>query len=180
MKDTESGGILPTNFTGDDLEKYYVACLEFLRRRVSYCFKKGNAGTWSTGTWSNRIQRSTIMKMGTEDDKQQLGDATNRNVPKGGTTRTRRKRRQCDRPRYLERQRKRQQTENNDGRQHLGGDAFMDAFADIGEMTEGMRRRDEEIQELVEMEERARRIEDGQRQLRETGLFVARQARVIN
>lgn len=179
MKDTENGGILPPNFTGDNLEKYYVACLEFLRRRVSYCFKKGNAGTWSTGTWSNRIQRSTILKMGTEDDKRQLGDATNRNVPKKPASGTRRKRWQCDRPRYLERQRKRQQTDNNDGQQHVDGDGFMDAFADIGEMTEGMRRRDEEIQERVEVEDRAQRIEDGQRILRETGFFVT-QARVIN
>jgi len=208
MKDMEEDGggmILPTNFTGDDLEKYYAACLEFLRGRVSYCFKKGNAGTWSTGTWSNRIQRSTVMKMGTDEDKRQLGDATKRNVPKTGGTR--RKRWQHDRPRYLERQQKRQQIDNHgdharggyvvgghhhderrrhrlqsnqDGNGNDHGGSFLDAFADVGEMTEAMQQRDMEIQEQVALEDQAGRIEHAQQQLRETGFFATPQARVMN
>jgi len=149
MKNTVNADILSTDFTGDDLEKYYSSCLEFLRGRVSYCFKNGNSGTWSTGTWSNRIQRSTILKMGTDEDKIQLGNATNRNVPKPGGSK--RKRWQHDRPRYLDRQRKR------DGRRQQNldrnGDCFLDALADVGGVMEAVHRRDMEMQELLHNDE---------------------------
>lgn len=120
--------------------------------------------------------------MGTEDDKRQLGNATSRNVPKKPAGGTRRKRWQHDRPRYLERQRKRQQTHNDQqerSARNPANDGFLDAFAEIGEMTEAMRKRDREIQEQVEVEDHARQIEYGQQQLRETGLFFT-QARVMN
>ena len=59
----------------------YKMAKQHLKTRVSYIFdnNKWQPDNWLIGTWSLRVQRSSIMKNGTEDDINKLGDETKYN-----------------------------------------------------------------------------------------------------
>ena len=59
----------------------YKMAKQHLQTRVSYIFDndKWQPDNWLIGTWSLRVQRSSIMKNGTEDDINKLGDGTKYN-----------------------------------------------------------------------------------------------------
>lgn len=104
------GTILPADtskMTVDEVDEYYKECVALLKEQVSYCFaKKGTKPLgWTLSTWSNRIQRSSIEKLGTARDKSFLSEATTRNRPRGAKRQRRRK--MVARPRYPNRQTKR-------------------------------------------------------------------------
>jgi hypothetical protein len=58
---------------------------EHLKSRVSYVFanKRSNPDRWEIWTWSQKVQRSSILKNGTDEDKANLPEETlHRNKPR--------------------------------------------------------------------------------------------------
>ena len=164
--------------TDDDFERVYVECIEFLKGRVSYLWKeRSNPKEYTIGTWSNKVSYSSIKKFGTDADKSYLTEPSNRNNNKQKTSR---KRSRSANTKYPTRQAKsirrarEQQAEVTDGNNGGGnndedGESFATAFAHVGELTEAMEQRLEEIrQEVVVADEQARRDQET-RQIREEG-----------
>jgi len=63
----------------------FVTAKVYLKTRVSYVFmnRRANPDGWEISTWSRMVQRSSIMKHGTDDDKANLpGSTSNRNQPR--------------------------------------------------------------------------------------------------
>ena len=103
----ERGVEFPDEFVEDEFENLYRECIELLRQKVSYCFAgKRDPLTWTIATWSNRARRSSIEKLGTEEDRANLPEVGERN--RGGNRSTRRKRVKPN-ALYVRRQRMRQQ-----------------------------------------------------------------------
>ena len=130
-------GVLSDRLSGnnllseEDLEGHYDACITFLKSRVSYCFAKGDPTSWRLSTWSNRVQRSTVEKKGTEADVRNLEEPTYRNRKLGEG---RRRNRQLNpEARYGERQERRQTQRHQQPvqRDNQPVDDFATAFAHI-------------------------------------------------
>jgi len=72
-----------------ELTAYYHSCIAYLKTRVAYCFQphhNDRALKYSVSTWSTRLARSSILKNGTEADKNQLGEPTMRNKPRANAS----------------------------------------------------------------------------------------------
>ena len=125
--ETGNSNIPDKNCSNSDFEIYYNKCIQYLKSRVSYCFEKKGHRTWSTGTWSVRIQRSSIVKNGTEDDKAQLGTESKRNRAKCSGKRNKKLN---DNVLYPRRQRRRANKAGvrEEDEDNVGLDNFMTAF----------------------------------------------------
>jgi hypothetical protein len=71
------------------INKYCNNCVEYLKERVSFCFEKGDPTSWTTVTWSKKVQRSYIEMHGKQLDQEHLTEATRRNKEKGFKRRNR-------------------------------------------------------------------------------------------
>ena len=175
------------NMTVQEIGVYYDKCVEFLRERVSYCFarEKGGALAWSTATWANKIQRSSVLKYGTDADKSFLKVATKRNNPHRGATR-KRKRALLEFPKYPERQKRRQEQGRrevqlpNDERTQARPprvapadetDEFARAFSGI-EVDEATRAPSKEVLDEVREELRVARTAERNMAVRNATLFI--------
>jgi len=161
------------DITEELLQKTYDDCISFLQSRVSYLFVKGrsNPTQYSLGTWSNKTSFSAISKDGTEEDKAAMSEANRRNLQRQPKTR---KRNLSTRPKYPNRQGRNRRLRGSDehGRTTTTtttGTSFATAFEDVGEMTEAMRRREEEIRLEVEADDRDARRTEEVRRIREEG-----------
>ena len=80
MEEVETDIPKNTNeITDEMIDKYCTDCVEYLIERVSFCFEKGDPMSWTTATWSKKVQHSNIGKHGKELDKQHLKEAMSRN-----------------------------------------------------------------------------------------------------
>jgi hypothetical protein len=159
----------PSEITDEMIDKYCNDCVDYLKERVSFCFEKGDPASWTTATWSKKVQRSYIEKHGKQSDIEHLKEATRRNKEK---VFKRRKRVREDQPMYPQRQMRRMArantntaaatggggrqagrarqadanvTRRGDRNEHAGeSDAFMREFGDC-EITDTMRARGDEI-----------------------------------
>ena len=81
------------NPTVNKMNEIYDDFVLYLKSTCEYCFtkKKGNPMSWSISTWSMRTRRSSILKDGTESDKEyaSTSDVTGRNRPRGCISRKR-------------------------------------------------------------------------------------------
>ena len=75
---------MPEELTPEIVNNLYDLGTEYLRTRVSYIFtnEKLHHNDWVIATWAKYLSRSTIMKKGTEEDKQHLPVATYLNQPR--------------------------------------------------------------------------------------------------
>ena len=75
---------MPEELTPEIVNNLYNLGTEYLRTRVSYIFtnEKLHHNDWVIATWAKYLSRSTIMKKGTEEDKQHLPVATYLNQPR--------------------------------------------------------------------------------------------------
>jgi hypothetical protein len=73
-----------SQITSQDLMKSFEEARAFLKERVSYVFNKNRAqpDTWEISTWSRHVQRSSILKYGTDKDKEHLPPETQSNKPR--------------------------------------------------------------------------------------------------
>ena len=136
--------------TVTEIDSYYERCVEFLRNRVSYCFK-GSATAplgWKLATWCNRTRYSTILKKGTELDKSFLPEAAVKNNPKQTT---RRKRKAKANPKYPKRQKNNASATRRDGSVSMRRDGSSRNRRDGGD--------NDEID--AELERQVRRILEG-------------------
>ena len=92
---------------------------EYMKTRAAYIFNNNNwqPDNWSIGTWSLRVQRSSIMKNGTEDDINKLGDESKYNKKRKARVREnedglarKRQRKQSRKKKEKEKQHHQQQT----------------------------------------------------------------------
>ena len=67
-----------STITHEVIDEIYNLCIIFLKAKVSYCFKN-NCEHWTVPTWLLIVKRSSILKYGTDEDKEQLPPATIRN-----------------------------------------------------------------------------------------------------
>ena len=65
-------------FTAQEIDQYYEIILQYILSRVEY-IKNKKISKWTVTTWSRNILRSSIMKHGTEEDKQRLPEETRYN-----------------------------------------------------------------------------------------------------
>lgn len=121
---------------------------------------------YTLGTWSNKTSYSAISKSGTEQDKAAMSEKNSRNQQRQPKSR---KRNLSTHPRYPNRQGRRNRLQNRSEEQGTAGPLFATAFEHVGEMTEAMIQRDQEIRLQVETEEREARREEEVRQIREEG-----------
>jgi hypothetical protein len=100
------------NITTEEINQAYDRIIEHLKSTVSYCFLKNKSpqDNWTIATWSVRVSRSSIEKNGTQSDKEKLGDASNRNKPRGSGKRNRK---ESNNPLYFHRQKKRKAAKEN-------------------------------------------------------------------
>jgi hypothetical protein len=67
------------------VQSSYRLATEYLKQRVSYVWEMAKderaLDSWTLGTWSKRVGRSQIEKLGTAADKAKLPPATERNKP---------------------------------------------------------------------------------------------------
>ena len=160
------------NLTDEVFERVYGDCMDFLKERVSYLWKeRSNPREYSIGTWSNKISYSSIKKFGTDRDKTFLTEPTKRNQDKQDSLT--RKRQRKENTRHPKRQ---QRTIRKQNERHVrnngsndGDETFATAFEHIGEMTQAMVQRDEEIRLEQVVEEQQARREEEVRQIREEG-----------
>ena len=99
------------NMSEQDIESTFQRCVEHLRSTVSYCWnlKKGSDPLqYKLATWSRKISHSAIKKNGTEEDKRNLQDPTNRQVQKQAGLK--RKKTTKENVLYPQRQKQRSQT----------------------------------------------------------------------
>ena len=73
-------------FTDQEINQYYDISLQYILNRVEY-IKNKNFSKWTVTTWSRNILRSSIMKHGTEEDKQRLPEETRYNQSHTGRKR---------------------------------------------------------------------------------------------
>ena len=75
--------ILPVMDT-DSISLSFSAGKQYLRARVSYVFEneRSTPDQWGIPTWSKKVARSSIMKLGNDSDKANLPVATHRNQPR--------------------------------------------------------------------------------------------------
>ena len=169
-----------SGMTADQIDNYYGHCMDLLRGKVSYCFKKEDSTVWTTGTWSNRISRASVLKFGSEMDKSMLKAPTNRNRANGNVVR-KRKRNVLANPKYTVRQERRLLRRSNNSRRRLRrthnsaetdttpedvDDSFATAFASIP--TNDI---DEEHQNVVTAEIQAEARAQEQNEVANSGLF---------
>ena len=74
------------NFNDDEIDNYYDIVLKYILSQVEY-IKNKNYGKWTVTTWSRNTSRSSIMKYGTEEDKNRLPDETRYNRSHSGRKR---------------------------------------------------------------------------------------------
>jgi len=92
----------------EEIQNVFNKCVEFLKERVSYLWKRrgsSNPTEFTLGTWSNRISRSWVMRNGSESDIALLGEGNARH--QGREKGAKRKRDRVDHPKYPERQERR-------------------------------------------------------------------------
>lgn len=92
--------------TEERLQQVHQQCIDFLKARVSYVWKKGRNHTeYCLGTWALKVSYGEVMKSGTDADKAQLKEPTKLNKQKraGGAPR---KRTAAVAPKYPARQKK--------------------------------------------------------------------------
>ena len=81
------------NPTVNNMNEIYDQFVLHLKTTCEYCFtkKKGNPMSWSISTWSTRTRRSSVLKDGTESDKEHANasDVSGRNRPRGFISRER-------------------------------------------------------------------------------------------
>ena len=153
------------DITEEIIQKAYDDCISFLKGRVSYLFQNGrtNPTQYSLGTWSNKTSFSAIAKAGTEQDKAAMSEANRRNhqrQPKTTETEL------STHAKYPKRQGK---NRRQAGQVETAGPSFATAFAHVGELTEAMEQRLEEIRVETEAMEQETRREEEARQIREEG-----------
>ena len=73
-----------------DAQESFKIALAYLKARVEYVFSspKMKPETWCVAYWSVRVQRSSIMKRGTEADKARLPEPTRKNAARKQTVQT--------------------------------------------------------------------------------------------
>ena len=58
------------NISEDDIDIYYDIFMDYLKSRVSYCFKENNSNkTYTLCTWAKKASRVNILRMGTNQEK---------------------------------------------------------------------------------------------------------------
>ena len=72
--------------------KSFLACISFLKDRVSYCFEdeRKEPLKWLISTWSVKIKRSSIEKFGNANDVLKLPAPTNRNASRASNLKRKR------------------------------------------------------------------------------------------
>lgn len=59
-----------TDMTGEEVKKFFKESVEFLKKRVKYCFTATAAPlTWKISTWSRQICASEIKNHGSKSDR---------------------------------------------------------------------------------------------------------------
>ena len=152
------------DITEEIILKAYDDCISFLKGRVSYLFQRGrtNPTEYSLGTWSNKTSFSVISKAGTEQDKAGMNVANRRNQQRQPKTR---KRKLSTHAKYPKRQGKNKRREVTEP----AGPSFATAFAHVGELTEAMEQRLEEIRVETEAMDREAARQEEVRRIREEG-----------
>jgi len=74
------------NFNDDEIDNYYDIALKYILSQVEY-IKNKKYGKWTVTTWSRNTSRNSIMKYGTEEDKNRLPDETRYNRSHSGRKR---------------------------------------------------------------------------------------------
>ena len=73
-----------------DSQVSFRVAYAYLKSRVEYVFasQRMNPDTWCVSYWSIKVQRSPIMKQGTETNKARLPEVTRRNRARSQTVQT--------------------------------------------------------------------------------------------
>ena len=73
-----------------DAQESFKIGYEYLKSRVEYIFTspRMKPDTWRVAYWSVKVQRSSIMKFGSEDDKSRLPPENKRNKTRQPKSRT--------------------------------------------------------------------------------------------
>ena len=160
----------------DSTESFNLA-MGHLKTRASYIFEKPNANpnNWELSTWCKHVQRSAILKHGTESDKDALPPETRHNRPRS-TGQYKRKRRPTSIRRTAQRGRRNTTTvTNNQAAEDNDGGSFLDDmignFDDADEIRRRVQNELEEFNQRKEAEQQRTRMvgvaDDG------TTVFVA-------
>jgi hypothetical protein len=140
--------IRETGIDSDYLHTSFHAAREYLKTRVRYAFENENwhPERWGISTWSRKVQRSSILKHGTEQDKANLPPESNHN----------KSRRQHGRAKpQADRRRVRQRTDRTSGRaRRRDYDDEVGELPDLRDrLTPAAIARDQQIQAEVAAEE---------------------------
>ena len=83
----EEGIEVPINsqsLSAQEFNQLYKDASDYVKTRCSFIFsnRKWNPDGWSISTWANKVSRSVVLKLGTEEDKSYLAMPTRHQGPK--------------------------------------------------------------------------------------------------